>query len=154
MIDALIQGRIYGQPAQRNGKNGRPFAIAKIRAATTEGESQFVSVIAFDDGPVAALLALNDGDSVAVVGPLKVSTWQDKEGNHRPGLDLVAHQVMSLYAVRHKRTATQDGLPPQATPAQQRQGAGLVPPPASPVRASQSAPHDFPPDNMGGDIPF
>ena len=118
-----------------------------------------MSVIAFDDGPVAALLALNDGDSVAVVGPLKVSTWQDKEGNHRPGLDLVAHQVMSLYAVRHKRTTTQDGLPPQAMLpqamlAQQRQGGGFVPT-ASPVRAQQqSAPPDFPPDNMGGDIPF
>lgn len=147
MIDALIQGRIYGQPAQRNGKNGRPFAIAKIRTATTEGDSQFVSVIAFDDSSVAALLALNEGDSVAVVGPLKVSTWQDKEGNYRPGLDLVAHQVMSLYAVRHKRTATQEGLPPQ----HQTAGGGSA---ASSAHVSQLAQAEFLPNDRGNDIPF
>ena len=95
MIDALIQGKLYGQPAQRLTKANKPFAVAKLRVATTEGESTFVSVVAFDDVPVAVLLALKEGDSVAVTGPLKVSVWQDKEGNHRPGLDVVAQQVMS-----------------------------------------------------------
>lgn len=95
MIDALIQGKLYGQPTQRTTKAGKPFAVAKLRVATTEGESTFVSVVAFDDVPVAALLALKEGDSVAVTGPLKVGTWQDKDGNHRPALDVVAQQVMS-----------------------------------------------------------
>ena len=121
MIDALIQGKLYGQPTQRLTKAGKPFAVAKLRVATTEGESTFVSVVAFDDVPVAALLALKEGDSVAVTGPLKASVWQDKEGNHRPGLDVVAQQVMSLYAVRHKRTATQgDGGYAPSPPASNR----------------------------------
>ena len=107
MIDALIAGKVHGTPTERTGKSGKPFALAKIRTATTEGESQFVSVIAFDAAPVAALLALKEGDSVAVAGPLKVGTWQDKEGQHRPALDIVAQQVLSVYAVRHKRNATQ-----------------------------------------------
>jgi single-stranded DNA-binding protein len=107
MIDALIAGRIFGTPTERTGKSGKPFALAKIRTTTTEGESAFVSVIAFDAAPVAALLALKEGDSVAVAGPLKVGTWQDKEGQHRPALDIVAAQVLSVYAVRHKRNATQ-----------------------------------------------
>ncbi|SER76688.1 single-stranded DNA-binding protein [Giesbergeria anulus] len=120
MIDALIQGRIHGQPTQRNGKNGKPFALAKVRAPTTDGESQFVSVIAFDDAPVTALLGLGDGDAVAVAGTLKVGTWQDREGAHRPSLDLVAHQVLSLYAVRHKRTASQGEAPAAPRPAPTR----------------------------------
>lgn len=106
MIDALIAGKVHGTPTQRTGKSGKPFALAKVRTPTTEGESVFVSVIAFDDGPVAALLALKEGDSVAVTGPLKVGTWQDKEGNHRPALDVVAQQVLSVYQVRHKRSAS------------------------------------------------
>jgi len=114
MIDALIQGKVHGTPTQRTGKSGKPFALAKVRTPTTEGESVFVSVIAFDDGPVAALLALKEGDSVAVAGPLKVGTWLDKEGQHRPALDVVAQQVMSLYAVRHKRAATQGDAQPQS----------------------------------------
>lgn len=107
MIDALIAGKVHGTPTQRTGKNGKPFALAKLRATSTDGEVQFVSVIAFDDGPVAALLGLKEGDSVAVTGPLKVGTWQDKDGNHRPALDVVAQQVMTVYQVRHKRNATQ-----------------------------------------------
>lgn len=92
--------------------------MAKLRVATAEGESTFVSVVAFDDVPVAALLALKEGDSVAVTGPLKVGTWQDKDGNHRPALDVVAQQVMNLYQVRHKRNAQGDGgyaSPPPAS---------------------------------------
>ena len=114
MIDALIAGKVHGTPTQRTGKSGKPFALAKVRTPTTEGESVFVSVIAFDDAPVAALLALKEGDSVAVTGPLKVGTWQDKEGNHRPALDVVAQQVLSVYQVRHKRSATQGDAQPQS----------------------------------------
>ena len=107
MIDALIAGKVHGTPTERMGKSGKPFALAKIRTATTDGESQFVSVIAFDNAPMAALLALKEGDSVAVTGPLKVGTWVDKEGNHRPALDIVAQQVLTVYQVRYKRAATQ-----------------------------------------------
>ena len=114
MIDALIAGKVHGTPTQRTGKSGKPFALAKVRTPTTEGESVFVSVIAFDDAPVAALLALKEGDSVAVTGPLKVGTWQDKDGNHRPALDVVAQQVLTVYQVRHKRAATQGDAQPQS----------------------------------------
>ena len=116
MIDALISGKVFGQPTQRSGKNGKLFALAKLRATGSDGQAQFISVIAFDDGPVAALLALKEGDSVAVAGPLKVATWQDKEGNHRPSLDIVAQQVMTVYQVRHKRSATQAEPLPAPSP--------------------------------------
>ena len=105
MIDALISGKLYGAPAQRTSKTGKPFALAKVRAAAGDGESVFVNVIAFDDAPVAALLALGDGDSVALSGSLTPKTWTDKEGNARPGLDLVAHQVLTTYHVTKKRNA-------------------------------------------------
>ena len=150
MIDALIQGKIHGTPTQRTGKSGKPFALAKMRVPTTEGESVFVSVIAFDDGPVAALLALKEGDSVAVTGSLKVGTWLDKEGNHRPALDVVAQQVMTLYQVRHKRAATQEGgyRPEQAQPQGQR-------PRDEAWRARAQPDHQGPPADMGdGEIPF
>ncbi len=118
MIDALIAGKVHGTPTERTGKSGKPFALAKVRTPTTEGESAFVSVIAFDAAPVSALLALKEGDSVAVAGPLKVGTWQDKEGQRRPALDIVAQQVLTVYQVRHRRNATQDGQhhPPQRRP--------------------------------------
>ena len=107
MIDGLIAGRIYGKPTERTSKTGKPFVVAKVRAATGDGESMFINVLAFSDSAQAALLALADGDSVALTGSLTPKTWTDKEGNTRPALDLVAHQVLTTYHVTRKRTAMQ-----------------------------------------------
>ena len=107
MMDALIAGRVHGQPTARTGKSGKPFAVAKVRAAGGDGESLFVSVIAFDEAPCKALLALSDGDSVALSGSLTPKVWTDREGNTRPALDLVAHQVLTSYNVTKKRKAMQ-----------------------------------------------
>ncbi len=103
MIDGLIAGKIYGQPAQRTAKTGKPFAVAKVRTAAGDGESLFVNVIAFDAAPCTALLALGDGDSVALAGMLTPKVWTDREGNARPTLDIVAAQVLSAYHVTRKR---------------------------------------------------
>lgn len=118
MIDALVSGRIFGKPTERTSKAGKPFAVAKMRVASGDGESQFVSIIAFDQQPCTALLALGDGDSVALSGSLSLKTWTDKDGNARPGLDLVAHQVLTQYHVTRKRSAMQSVGQP--APQQQR----------------------------------
>lgn len=112
MIDALIAGKVFGRPMERTSKTGKPFAVAKVRTAGGDGESTFVSVIAFDPTPCAALLALADGDSVALSGSLSLKTWTDKDGITRPGLDLVAHQVLTPYHVTRKRRAMEQGDQP------------------------------------------
>lgn len=107
MIDGLIAGRIQGTPAQRSSKTGKPYAVAKVRAAAGEGdgESLFVNVIAFDDPPCAALLALADGDAVTLAGSLTPKVWTDKQGNVRPALDMVAQQVLTVYQVQRRRAS-------------------------------------------------
>ena len=114
MIDGLIAGKLYGKPTERTSKTGKPFVVAKVRAATGEGESMFVNVIAFDTAPCTALLALGDGDSVALTGSLTPKTWTDKEGNTRPALDLVAHQVLTAYHVTRRRNAMHQSAPAPA----------------------------------------
>ena len=118
MIDALVSGRIFGKPTERTSKAGKPFAVAKMRVAAGDGESTFISIIAFDQQPCTALLALGDGDSAALSGSLSLKTWTDKDGNARPGLDLVAHQVLTQYHVTKKRSAMQSA---GQHPAQQHQ---------------------------------
>ena len=107
MIDALIAGRLYGTPCSRVSRVSRTFATAKVRVATSNGESAFISVVAFSDHAIAALLAFSDGDSVALAGALTASAFTDKEGTARPSLDLVAHQVLTAYHVGRKRKAMQ-----------------------------------------------
>jgi len=105
MIDALIQGRIYGQPAQRTSKAGKPFAVCKVRVAISAEESIFVSCIAFDADPVNALLALSDKDSVSLAGALTPKVWTDRDGNAKPSLDMMVHAVLTPYHVTRKRKA-------------------------------------------------
>ena len=105
MIEGIVSGRLYGKPVQRTSKTGAAFTVAKLRVATSASESLFVNVIAFSESAQAALLALDDGDAVALVGTLTPKVWTDRDGNTRPALDLVAAQVMTAYGLGKKRAA-------------------------------------------------
>jgi len=65
-------------------------------------------------GAQTALLALGDGDGVALAGSLKVGTWVDREGQARPSLDMTASQVLTAYHVNKKRNAMHQGAPAPA----------------------------------------
>ena len=100
MIDALIGGKLHAKPQQRTGQSGKTFVTCKVRVATGGEDAVFVSVICFDDPVIAALMALDVGDSVSLSGVLTPKVWQGK-----PALDLVAHGVMTAYHVKRKRQA-------------------------------------------------
>lgn len=117
MIDALIAGRIFGKPAERESKAGKAFATAKVRVATREGESVFVNVIAFAPPAVTALLALEDGAGVALARELTPGVWTDKDGKARPSLDLVAHQVLTEYHIARRRKLIRGDSPESELPA-------------------------------------
>lgn len=97
MIDGLIAGRLMGDPEQRAGKAESRFVVAKVRAPSSDGDSLIVNVIAFDQALGDALLALRDGDSVALAGSLTPKAWTDKQGNVKPALDLIAQRLLSAY---------------------------------------------------------
>ena len=106
MIDALIQGTLYKVPQARTASNGRRFATANVRTPTKDGTAIFVSVIAFAESAVTALLALEDGDSVALAGELTPKVYQPRDGGEpRPSLDMVAHKALTEYHVARKRKA-------------------------------------------------
>lgn len=110
MIDGIISGKLHGQPEQRTSRNDKPFAIAKVRATSASGDVLFANCIAFAPDAVAALLALGDGDSIALAGELTPKAWADRNGEARAGLDIVVHAVVTPYHVTRKRNAMhQDG---------------------------------------------
>jgi hypothetical protein len=108
MIDALIAGKLYGQPKAMTGKAGKPFATANLTAVAGDGQSHFVNVIAFDPEVSSRLLALVGGQAVALSGTLTLKAYQDKHGNLRLALNLVAQQVLTAYQVSSKRKAASD----------------------------------------------
>lgn len=109
MIDALIAGKLQGLAEQRTGNSGKTFTLAKVRAAGSDGETLFVNVIAFAEAAGAALMALQDGDPLALAGSLKVKAWTDRQGMAKPSIDLIAAQVLTPYHVKRKRNAVAAG---------------------------------------------
>lgn len=106
MIDALIGGRIYGKPGTRTSSNGKPFVVAKVRAATGNGDDTLlVNVITFSEPVGKALMALEEGDAVSLSGALTPKVWTPPGGEPRPTLDLMAHAITTPYHVTRKRQA-------------------------------------------------
>ncbi|TXH90241.1 MAG: single-stranded DNA-binding protein [Rhodoferax sp.] len=102
MIDGLVSGRLVGVAEQREGKNATRFAVAKVRATAGDGDTVVVNVIAFSADACAALLALDDGDAVALAGGLTPKVWSDKQGNTKPALDMVATKVLTAYPLNDR----------------------------------------------------
>ena len=110
MIEGLIAGHLVGLAETRQGKNDSTFALAKVKAIAGDGESLIVNVIAFATEASAALMALDDGDAIALAGALTPKVWTDKQGNTRPALDMVATQVLTAYhAARKQQTLAEPG---------------------------------------------
>ena len=137
MIDALVQGTIYKAPQARTASNGRRFATSNVRTKTKDGTSIFVSVIAFSESAVTALLALSDGDAVALAGELTPKVYTPRDGGEpRQRLDLLAHAVLSPYHVKRRREAIaaerderqpEQSTEPAAAPAHEEQSDDSIP---------------------------
>lgn len=125
MIRALISGELAADPQERTGRNGRPFALARVSVPQGEDGRVFCSVIAFQDEAVARLLQLKAGASVSLAGALKVGTWTAKDGTARPSLDLQADEVAST-TPRPRKPKAQAGGAPEGDPFGDLPGAGDV----------------------------
>lgn len=112
MIDALIIGRLHGKPQARQSRTGNPFVTGKVRTPLPNGEALFLNVIAWRDSLQAALLALDDGDAVALSRELTPKLWQPERGEPRIQCDLTAHALLTEYHVQRKRRAVADAGTP------------------------------------------
>lgn len=75
MIDALVSGRLAGDPKLGISHNGTEYAMALLWVPV--GLSHLsVSAVAFDPAVVDELLTLSAGDAVAVVGEFNPGYWQ------------------------------------------------------------------------------
>mgnify|MGYP003608187704 CR=1 FL=1 len=134
MIDGLVGGKLNGAAKEHLSKTGKRFATAKLRTPLADGDSIFVSVIAFSETVVDGLMALSDGDSVALSGALTPKVWQPASGEARPAIDLVAHALVTAYHVQRKRQQVQAKREPPSRAA----GMGAMAP----------LPGDFPDDPL------
>ena len=105
MIDVLLAGTLHAAPERKTSQSGREFVTAKLRAAAHNGETVFVSVVAFDAAVGEALLSMGAGESVAIVGSVTPKAWLTQQGEPRCGLDMVAHALLTVHHVQRRREA-------------------------------------------------
>ncbi len=95
MIRALVNGELRADPQQRMGKNGKPYALARLSVPMGDQGRVSCSLIAFEAEAVTRLMQLRVGASVAAAGTLKVGTYDGTDGTTRPSLDMVADEIAS-----------------------------------------------------------
>lgn len=117
MIRALVTGELRADPQQRVGKNGKPFALARLSVPMGDQGRVSCSLIVFEAEAVTRLLQLRAGASVAAAGALKVGTFDGTDGTVRASLDMVADEIAAT-TPRPKR--------PKPAPAHREHQGGAV----------------------------
>ena len=130
MISGLLAGTLIGTPVTKTARSGNPYLTAKLRIPTKDGEVLWVHAVAFSTSAIAALGALEDGDELALTGPLQIKTWTGSDGVAKPDVSVVIGAVMTAYAVGKKRRATgaQDDPPDQPEAETPARGSQPTPP--------------------------
>ena len=108
MISLLVAGKLVGKPQARVSKNDNSYVRAQILAAA-DGETFLCSLVAFSEEACRKLLALDRGDSVCAAGNGKPTGWTGKDGSPAVGLSLVVNEVLTAYALKQKRAASEGG---------------------------------------------
>lgn len=93
MIRALVVGELRADPQQRMGKNGKPYALARLSVPMGDQGRVSCSLIVFEAEAVTRLLQLRAGASVAAAGTLKVGVYEGNDGATRASLDMVADEI-------------------------------------------------------------
>jgi len=114
VIRALIVGELRADPQQRTGKNGKPFALARLSVPMGDQGRVSCSLIVFEAEAVARLLQLRAGASVAAAGTLKVGVYEGNDGATRASLDMVADEIASTTPRPKKPMPCMAALPPGA----------------------------------------
>jgi single-strand DNA-binding protein len=104
MLDALVSGKLIKTPELKTGASGKAYCQFLLSVATGEPKPTTISGIAFES--VAQRIALlTAGDSLAVIGSLKPSEWNDKTtGETKHGLSVTVSNSLSTYDISKKRS--------------------------------------------------
>ncbi|OFW14501.1 MAG: hypothetical protein A3H27_06610 [Acidobacteria bacterium RIFCSPLOWO2_02_FULL_59_13] len=102
MLNILVSGTLVSDPRQRTTAAGKAFATGQMRVPAEDADPMLVSIIAFSSDAVAAIMALQRGDSCAIAGRAKLTSWE-KDGEQRHGLSVTADQVLTIYQIEKRR---------------------------------------------------
>lgn len=125
MLDVLCSGKLIRDPQLKTAKTGTAYCQFLLSALTGEQENAVISGVAFGD--VAEKIGrLTKGDSLAVIGSLKPSSWNDKAtGELKHGLEIKVSNSLSLFDIKNRRA--ENNQPPAQSPHNEAKANGYAP---------------------------
>ncbi len=122
MNKVILMGRLTRDPEVRYSQSATPIAVARYSLAVNrrfkkEGEpdADFINCVAFGKSGEFAEKYFKKGMMVAVVGNLRVSSWDDQNGQKRWSTDVVIEEqnfAESKAAFEANRAGKQDSFDP------------------------------------------
>jgi single-stranded DNA-binding protein len=103
MLDALISGKLIKDAKAGTSGTGTKYTQFLLSVPCGEPQNIVVSGVAF--GELAERIAkLQKGDSLAVIGSLKPTEWQDKAtGETKHGMNITASNSLSVYDIKSRK---------------------------------------------------
>ena len=105
----IIMGRLTRDPELRRTQSGTAvtsFTMAvdrDFKSQSGEKETDFIDVVAWRNTGEFAAKYLAKGRMAAVEGRIQVRDWQDKDGNRRKSVEVVADNVYFAYSKRDSK---------------------------------------------------
>lgn len=146
-----IMGRLVTDPELRATTQGHSvcsFRIACDRSYVQQGQERqadFIDIVAWRQQADFVSKYFQKGSMIAVEGRLQTRNYQDKNGNSRTAVEVVANNISFAGAKR------QDG---QRTPSYEQQTANHVQQTKAQTSFAQGSADDFAVINDNDDLPF
>lgn len=102
----ILMGRLTADPELRHTQNNIPVASFSLAVNRTFGQDQqadFLDIVAWRKTAEIVSQWFSKGMLVAVSGRLQTRTWEDKQGNKRKAVEVVADEV--FFAESKKQSA-------------------------------------------------
>lgn len=123
---AVIMGRLTADPELRTTANGTSvtsFTVAVDRAYARQGEERqtdFINVVAWRQTAEFVTRYFHKGSMIAVQGSIQTRNWEDKNGNKRTSVEIVADNVS--FCGSKSESGNANSAAPAARPAPAYQG--------------------------------
>ncbi len=149
---AVIMGRLTADPELRTTTNGTSvtsFTVAVDRAYQKSGEERqtdFINVVAWRQTAEFVTRYFHKGSMIAVQGSIQTRNYEDKNGQKRTAVDVVADNVSFCGSKAESGTGNFNPVA-QAAPAPQA-------PVQQPTSFSTAGADDFSSTDMEDELPF
>lgn len=113
---AILMGRLCADPELRSTGNGTPvctFTLAVDRRSKDEG-TDFIEVVVWSKTAEFVTKYFTKGMQMAVAGRIQTRNWEDKQGNKRKTVEVVADEVHFAESKRNSQNSNPEIGDPMA----------------------------------------